>query len=79
MARSRMFYVIWELGAVAHIVEGRPRNYVGRPFKSRLDAEEFAAWWSYHHPTQWPTAQTARADSGSHQNRKRQTGISGPS
>ena len=43
--RPRKFYVIWELGAVRRIVEGRPRNYAGPAFRTRLDAEEFAAWW----------------------------------
>lgn len=50
MARPKKYYVVWDDCHQPHIVEGRPRNGIGQPFKTRLAAEEWAAWWRYEHP-----------------------------
>lgn len=54
--RPLSFYVVFNMGEVVAIVEGATaaraltpvRSY--RPFKTRIDAEEFAMWWNHLGP-----------------------------
>lgn len=49
--RPRKFYVVHEHGRATAVIEGstaaKKRSAWSRPFQSRLDAEEYAAWWNY--------------------------------
>lgn len=57
--RPLSYYAIFEMGAVTAIATGAVqaralsphRGY--RPFRTRLEAEEFAMWWNHDHPQWW--------------------------
>jgi hypothetical protein len=53
MARPKKFYIFFELGKAMRIIEGclqaRKLNCAKPTFRTRLAAEEFAAWWNYEH------------------------------
>lgn len=52
MSRPRKWYVIWPDAGVIQVICGcaAARRYPHLGFKSRLAAEEYAAWWSYKGP-----------------------------
>lgn len=59
--RRMKIYVVWTDGRVSHIVRGRVAalkiSPAKRPFKTQLEAEEFAAWWNHdNHKPWWPDA-----------------------
>lgn len=63
MVRPRGYFAVFREGKVIRITHGHKaarelspeRAY--RPFRTELDAEEFAAWWNYERPhwTERPT------------------------
>lgn len=64
MARPRLYCVVWELGEAVAIIEGRENarkvSASFKAFKSRNEAEEFAAWWNYDHPRWYKVTPAAR-------------------
>lgn len=52
--RPQKYYVVFQDGQAAHIVEGRKAALLLSPSISptatRLEAEEYAAWFNYEHP-----------------------------
>lgn len=53
--RPRKYYIAYEFGQATAIIEGcaaARRVHASGGFTTRLEAEEFAAWWNYTH-TPW--------------------------
>jgi hypothetical protein len=58
--RPRLYYVVWGRdGYPTQIAHGTAQatrllngsRAYGHPFPTRLQAEEWASWWRYEHPT----------------------------